>query len=180
MAALKLVTKGCTDGVGAKSSRGLDNMEIRVIGRQVPSSPNEIVFQEQLSCGRAVQVAKRFDAAVTQVLSTIDFADAEADARCGQVAVVLRRAEVTVIRVAGVMKVTKRVAAGDGKAAVGPAKPPHRLCPFTLIAITVRVMRKVEASGKREIARTIIDPAMPAFRQKIELSSVPGGQNGIA
>src|SRR5215831_11800255 len=174
---LKLVAQSCADGVGAKSSRGLDHMEIRIIRRQVPSSPNEIVFQEQLSCRRAVQIAKRFYPAVTQILSAIELADAEAHARCRQVAVVLRRAEVTVIRVAGVMKMPERVARCDAKAAVGRTEPSQRLCPFTLTAITVRVVCKVESPGKRKVARAVVNTAMPAFRQKIELSGVPSGQN---
>src|SRR5262249_51793779 len=65
VADLKPVTKSCADGVCAKSPRGLDHVEIRVIRGQVPPPPGEIILQEQLSSGGvASQAVDPFAAAV--------------------------------------------------------------------------------------------------------------------
>src|SRR5882762_5767866 len=108
------------------------------------------------------------------------FAQPHAEAGCTEMAAVLVGAEVSMVQVFGEVDVAESIATAQSKLVIVPGEPAQRFSPLALAMIAVRVVRERKASGHGKVVGTVIEPAVPAFRQQVKQRGIKSRRNGIA
>src|SRR5262249_40687496 len=125
----------------------------------------------------AVDPGAYLSAAVAEVLAAIPLADPETNPCRRQMAAILKRAEVAVIQILCEVKMPEGIPDANRDGPVRDRKPAQPFRPLTLGSVPVGHMIESEAAGKRKIPGAIVNPAVPAFGQKIQLRGVKRGED---
>src|SRR5262249_53075101 len=78
------------------------------------------------------------------------------------------------------MNVAEGVAGAQRKLVIVPREPPQALRPLALRVISVRIVSQREARADGKIARMIVQPAVPSFRQEVKSGGGKGGEERVA
>ena len=120
-----------------------------------------MVVQLELARPRVVPLIDLLSAKIPQRFHPINLAKAKASTACAQMAAVLRRIEITVVKLLGEMQMPESIASANRNAA--GSEPAHGFAVFTLHAVPVSVVAKLCVGIQREISRVISNVCMPAL-----------------